>query len=174
MTDREPTTTRNLDIYGSGELTWAAARDAVKQALPKMETPVFLGTARPDGRPHAAGVGALWYEGDVYFTSGPGTRKSRNLAANPACTLSIRAPGVDMVLEGEAVRVTDPDVLEPVAAGYREGGWPARVDGDALTAPYSAQSAGPPPWHLYRFTIRTAVGVATAEPFGASRWTFDT
>ncbi|TDB86495.1 pyridoxamine 5'-phosphate oxidase family protein [Actinomadura sp. 7K534] len=173
MTDREPAQTRNLDIYGNGVLTWDTARAALREALPKPETPVFLGTVRPDGRPHAAGVGALWHDGDLYFTSGPGTRKSRDLAANPACTLSVRAPGVDLVLEGEAVRVTDPAVLEPVAAGFREGGWPARVDGGALTAPYSAQSAGPPPWHLYRLTFRTAAGVATAEPFGASRWRFD-
>nr|MBA3644450.1 pyridoxamine 5'-phosphate oxidase family protein [Chloroflexia bacterium] len=39
--------------------------------------------------------------------------------------------------------------------------------------PYSAPSAGPPPWHLYRFTLHTAFGVATAEPSGATRWRFD-
>ncbi|MFD0905833.1 pyridoxamine 5'-phosphate oxidase family protein [Actinomadura sediminis] len=172
MTEREPVETADLDIYGGGPLEWRTARDALVAALPKMETPVFLGTVRPDGRPHAAGVGALWHDGEVYFTSGPGTRKSRNLAANPACTLSVRVPGADLVLEGVAERVTDAAVLEPVAAGYRDGGWPARVDGDALTAPFSAQSAGPPPWHVYRLRLRTAFGVATAEPFGASRWRF--
>ncbi|TYK45038.1 pyridoxamine 5'-phosphate oxidase family protein [Actinomadura decatromicini] len=172
MTVREPVEARNLDIYGGGELVWDTVRDALTAALPKMETPVFLGTVRPDGRPHSAGVGALWYDGDLYFTSGPGTRKSRDLAANPACTLSVRTAIADVVLEGEARRVTDPAVLEPVAAGYREGGWPAQVDGDAFTAPFSAQSAGPPPWHLYRFTVRTAVAVGITEPFGATRWTF--
>ncbi|QFG19837.1 pyridoxamine 5'-phosphate oxidase family protein [Actinomadura sp. WMMB 499] len=173
MTEREPVETLDLDIYDGGPLEWGTARAALVEGLPKMETPVFLGTVRPDGRPHAAGVGAQWYDGDLYFTSGPGTRKARNLAANPACTLSIRVPGVDLVLEGEAERVTDPAVLEPVAAGYRDGGWPARVDGDALTAPFSAQSAGPPPWLVYRLRVRTAFGVATAEPFGASRWRFE-
>jgi hypothetical protein len=48
----------------------------------------------------------------------------------------------------------------------------AEVDGDAITAPYSAQSAGPPPWHLYRLRFRTAFGVALREPYGASRWRF--
>lgn len=172
MTDRDPVEATDLDIYDSGPLEWGTARDTLVAGLPKMETPVFLGTARPDGRPHAAGVGALWHDGDVYFTSGPGTRKARNLAANPACTLSVRVPGVDLVLDGEAVRVTDPAVLATAAAGYREGGWPAEVDGDALTAPFSAQSAGPPPWHLYRFRFHTVVGVGTAEPFGATRWRF--
>jgi hypothetical protein len=46
-------------------------------------------------------------------------------------------------------------------------------NGDALTAPYSAQSAGPGPWHLYRLRIRTCFGVDTRAPHGASRWNFD-
>ena len=28
------------------------------------------------------------------------------------------------------------------------------------------------PWHVYRLTLHTAVGVATAEPHGATRWDF--
>jgi len=43
---------------------------------------VFLATTRPDGNPLAAGVGVGWHEGDLYFNSGPGTRKARNLAAD--------------------------------------------------------------------------------------------
>ena len=68
--------------------------------------------------------------------------------------------------------MTDPETLERVAAGYRAGGWPAQVDGDAFTAPFNAPSAGPPPWHAYRFTFHTVVGVATTEPYGATRWCF--
>jgi len=49
----------------------------------------------------------------------------------------------------------------------------SQVEGDAFTAPYSAPSAGPPPWHLYRFTFHTAFGVASEEPRGATRWRFD-
>ena len=52
------------------------------------------------------------------------------------------------------------------------GGWPVEVAGDAFTAPFSAPSAGPPPWQLDRFTFHTAFGVATAEPYGATRWRF--
>jgi hypothetical protein len=80
--------------------------------------------------------------------------------------------GIDLVLEGEASRVTDQATLAQVAARYRAGGWPAKVEGDAFTVPYSAPSAGPPLWHLYRFTFHTAFGVASAEPFGATRWRF--
>jgi hypothetical protein len=41
-----------------------------------------------------------------------------------------------------------------------------------ITAPYSAPTAGPPPWDLYRFRFHTAFGLATAEPFGGTRWRF--
>ena len=81
--------------------------------------------------------------------------------------------GLDLVLEGEAHRVTDAPALERIAQLYRESGWPVGVEGDAFTAPYSATSAGPPPWYLYRITFDTAFGVATAEPNGATRWRFE-
>jgi hypothetical protein len=173
MTDREPTATTNLDRYGSPALPWSRPHDLLAAASAGPETPFFLGTVRPDGRPHAASVGAAWHDGDLYFTSGPGTRKSRNLAANPACTISVRLEGIDLVLEGTAARITDRPTLEQLAALYSAGGWPAEVEGDAFTAPYSAPSAGPPPWQLYRFTFHTAFGVTTAEPYGATRWRFD-
>lgn len=169
MPDRAPTDVTNLDRYGHAELPWSRAHDRLgSPSLPE----VFLGTSRPDGRPHAAPVGALWYDGDLYFTSGPGTRKSRNLAENPACTMSMSLEGIDLVMEGKAVRVTDGPALERLAGLYRGQGWPAEVAGDAFTAPYSAPSAGPPPWRLYRFTFHTVFGIATAEPHGATRWRF--
>jgi len=132
----------------------------------------FLSTVRPDGRPHSAGVGAVWVNGTLHFTSGPSTLKSRNMAANLACSISVRLRGVDVVLEGEAQRVTGAPTLEQLVAVYRAGGWPASAEGDALTAPYSAPSAAPPPWHLYRLRLSTAVGVARTEPYGATRWDF--
>jgi hypothetical protein len=172
MSDREPTQVTNLDRYGNAALPWSRSRDQLVTGTPKPEITFFLCTVGPDGRPHSAGVGAAWFDGDLYFTSGPGTRKSRHLAANPACTFSVRLGDIDLVLDGEAERVTDRPTLERVVALYRDGGWPAEVEGDAFTAPFSAPSAGPPPWHLYRFRFHTAVGVATAEPYGATRWRF--
>jgi hypothetical protein len=170
MTDREPAETTNLDRYGHASLPWSRVRDAL--AVPSRTDRFFLGTVGADGRPHAAGVGALWFDGDLYVVSGPATRKSRNLAANPACTISAALPGIDLVFEGTAAWVTDGPTLERLAAQYRAQGWPAQVEGDALTAPYSAPSAGPPPWHLYRHTFHTVTGVATEEPSGATRWRF--
>jgi hypothetical protein len=168
----EPISTRNLDRYGSPELPWSRPRDILAADTPGVDLTFFVATVRPDGRPHSAGVGATWVDGDLYFTSGPGTLKSRNLATNPACSVSVRLRQIDLVLEGEAHRVTDGSTLERLAAVYRTGGWPAAVEGDALTAPYSAPSAGPAPWYLYRLTLHTAVGVASAEPYGATRWDF--
>jgi Pyridoxamine 5'-phosphate oxidase len=172
MSQREPTAVTNLDRYGNQALPWARARDALTGGSPSPDATFFLGTVGPDGMPHAAGVGAIWHDGDLYFPSGPALRKSRDLAARPACTLSVRLAGIDLVLEGTAARVTDAPTLETIAARYREVGWPAEVEGDALTATFSAPSAGPPPWHLYRFTPAVVTGVATAEPQGATRWTF--
>ncbi|WP_329072266.1 pyridoxamine 5'-phosphate oxidase family protein [Amycolatopsis sp. NBC_01480] len=166
----EPYATKNLDQSGSAELPWSRALDAIVQQWPTAEVTFFLSTVSPGGRPHSAGVGAAWVDGALYFTSGPDVRKSRHLAENPACSVSVRLPGIDVVLEGEAHRTTDAETLEKVAAAYRESGWPATVIGDGFTAPFTAPSAGPAPWHLYRLTARTAFGVATAEPQGATRW----
>lgn len=172
MTDREPAEVTNLDRYGNPPLPWSRPRKLLAVGSLGPGTTSFLGTSTRQGRPHAAGIGTVWHDGDLYFSSGPATRKSRDLSANPACTISMRLEGIDLVFDGSAARVTDRRTLEQVAAVYRSGGWPAEVEGDAFTAPYSAPSAGPPPWHLYRFTFHTAVGVATAEPYGATRWRF--
>ena len=173
MTDQAPVETTNLDRYGNPALPWSRARDLLARPTHGPELTFFLGTVRPDGRPHTTGVGPVWLDGDLYFTGGPSTRKSRNLAANPACTISVRLEGIDLVLEGEAHRVTDKSTLERAVQIFREGGWPAEVEGDAFTAPFSAPSAGAPPWYLYRFTFDTAFGVATKEPNGGTRWRFE-
>jgi len=171
MTERAPIDVKNLDQYANAPLAWSRARDLLAANPPEPGT-YFLGTVGPDGRPHAAGTGALWHDGDIYVVSGPGTRKSRNLAANPACTVVVSLEGMDLTFEGEATRVTDAPTLEALAGRYREVGWPVDVAGDAFTAPYTAPSGGPPPWHLYRVTYHTAFGVASAEPHGATRWRF--
>jgi hypothetical protein len=172
MPERTPADVTNLDRYGNAPLPWSRPRDLLAGSVPGPEVAMFLSTTRPDGRPHTAGIGALWHDGVLYFTSNPNTRKSRDLAANPACTIATRLPGIDLVFEGKAARTTDPALLEAVSALFREGGWPAQVEGDAITAPFSAPSAGPPPWHLYRCAYLSVVGVATEEPHGATRWRF--
>ncbi len=162
---------KNLDIYGNEPLPWSRV-EAALEAIEPMTT-WWLSTTCPDGRPHCTGVGAKWLEGPIYFTSGAGARKSRNLAENPNCVISVSLPGLDLVIEGSAARVTDQATLERIAASYATDGWPVTVTDDAFTAPFSAPSAGPPPWDLYAITPETAFLVATAEPYGATRWRFD-
>jgi hypothetical protein len=88
--------------------------------------------------------------------------------------VSVSLDGLDVVVEGAAHKVTDPSMLERVANLYASRGWPARVSDGAITAEYSAPSAGRGPWDLYELTPTAAVGVATKEPHGATRWRFDT
>ncbi len=172
MTERDPIETINLDRYGNEALPWSRPRDLLAGIDPTADLTWFLGTTGPDGRPHAAGVGATWHDGGLYFVSGDATRKSRNLARNPAASISVRLTGMDMVFEGTAVRVSDRPTLDALAKKYNDGGWPATVEGDALTAPFSAPSAGAPPWQLYRLRYDTVYGVAGAEPHGATKWRF--
>jgi hypothetical protein len=164
--------TRNLDQYGNAPLQWSQAEDLLAAESAAKDVPFFLNTVRPDGRPHSVGIGAVWFEDALHFVSGPGTRKSRNLAENPACTVSVRLTGMDLVLEGDAHRVTDESTLDRIAARYRAAGWPAEREGQAFTAPYTAPSGGPPPWYVYRISLRAAHAVASVEPGGATRWTF--
>lgn len=71
---------KNLDIYGSEPLAWSRILAQLERT--DYRATHWLATAWPDGRPHIAGVGAMWDGGRFYFTSGPGTRKSQNLAKN--------------------------------------------------------------------------------------------
>ena len=173
--------TNLADLYQLPLLDWSAIRAGLEAGLsqapgtggPDRHT-CWLATINPDGSPHVTGVGALWADGCFWFETGQGTRKARNLARDPRCTLSVAARAFDLVVEGDAALVTDPATVRRMAARWAAGGWPARVDdsGSALTADFSAPSAGPPPWHVYRLALRAATAVATAPPGGATRWRF--
>jgi hypothetical protein len=178
MTTREPTQQVTIDSFDLDPIPWSRPRAQLVAGSSGEGSgggtgPTYwLSTVGPDGRPHATAVGAIWADERVYFTSGPGTRKSRNLAADPRCVITVSLDDIDLVIQGSARRVTGSAALEKVAALYRDQGWPAEVSGDAFTAPYSAPSAGPAPWYLYEVEPVTAFGVATTEPGGAMRWRF--
>lgn len=163
---------KNLaELYALDPIPWSVALEALESAESQTQTP-FLATTRPDGRPHVAALGALWDNGNVYFVSGAGTRKSRNLAKNPNCVIAMSLKGIDLVIEGTAARVTDDATLRRLAKRYADQGWPATVKDGAFTHEYSAPSAGPPPWGLYAVRPTTIFGVLTREPGGATRWRF--
>ena len=85
----------NLDIYGHPPIPWSRAEQQLEATEGKMDAHFFLATVRPDGRPHVAGIGAVWLDGKFYIVSGPGTRKSRNLAENPNCVISVGLPSIE-------------------------------------------------------------------------------
>jgi len=177
MTEQQPTTIRNLDGHGAPTIEWSRLQETLAGDItqaPETGGPDrhthWLATINPDGTPHVMPVGVFHLDGAMYFTSGPGTRKSKNLARDARCVLTLATHPFDVVSEGEAQRVTDQDGLEMVAADANKGGWPARVEGDALTAEFSAPAAGPPPWHVYRVVPTTVFALGTAEPFGATRF----
>ena len=173
---------RNLaDIYDLPLLDWSAVRARLDEGLsqvpgtggPNRHT-CWLVTVNRDGSPHVTGVGALWVDGSFCFETGEHTRKGRNLARDPRCALSVATQDFDLVVDGEARMVTDRATVAAMAERWADEGWPARVDesGEALTADYSAPSAGRPPWRVYRLAARRATALATVEPGGATRWNF--
>jgi hypothetical protein len=175
--------TRNLaELYDAPPMDWDEVRqrlDAGHEQVPGREDgpgrhTTWLTTVNRDGSPHVTPIGAVWVDGAYWFPTGPETRKGRNLARDPRCALSISVREFDLTIEGRAGQVTDPSTVARLARVWAEGGWPCEVDdsGTALTAPYSAQSAGPPPWHVYRVDADSAFAVQTVEPHGATRWVF--
>jgi Pyridoxamine 5'-phosphate oxidase len=168
---------RNLDGYGTPPIAWERVRDVLAADTtqvpgtggPDRHTP-WLTTINPDGSPHVTPVGFVKVDGVWYFNSGRGTRKSRNIATDPRCVVSVATHPFDLVIEGSAVRVSDAAELQAVANAFAEQGWPAQVEGDGLTAEYSAPSAGPPPWHVYRIEPVTVFAFGTAEPYGATKF----
>src|SRR5947209_636859 len=123
------------DIYGSPLLDWeelsarlaAGLTQAPGSGGPNRHT-CWLATINADGSPHVTGVGALWVDDGFWFETGDRTRKARNLARDPRCTLSVAAQEFDLVLDGEAHKVTDPAKVAAMAERWAAGGWPARVD----------------------------------------------
>ncbi len=164
---------QNLDIYGHDPIPWTRALKQLETQHSEEGRTCWLATAGPDGKPHIAALGAVWVDDRFYFVSGPRTRKSRNLADNASCAISVSLGDIDVVVEGPARVVTDMPTLERVANLYASLGWPAHASDGAIAAEYSAPSAGRGPWNLYVVAPTAAVGVATKEPHGATRWHFD-
>ena len=134
----------------------------------------WLATINDDGSAHLTAVGALWVDSRFWFQTGNETRKSRNLARDPRCSIATSVQDADVVVEGDAVLVTEPEALTRIAKAWADDGWPAEPDpsGSGITAPFNAPSQGPPPWNVYRLQPRSATVVSSAEPGGLTRFRF--
>jgi nitroimidazol reductase NimA-like FMN-containing flavoprotein (pyridoxamine 5'-phosphate oxidase superfamily) len=88
----------------------------------------WLSTVRADGRPHATPVVAVWHDGALHFSTADTEQKAINLRANPHVILTTGCnqwkEGLDVVVEGDAMRVTSQDTLERLALV-----WATRWDG---------------------------------------------
>jgi hypothetical protein len=134
----------------------------------------WLATVNEDGSPHVTPVGAVWLDDAFWFQTGSETRKARNVASDPRCSVSVSIRDADVVVEGEATRVTDPATVARLAKAWADSGWPAEPDesGAGITAPFNAPALGPPPWYVYRIQPRSAVVVLGIEPGGLTRFKF--
>jgi hypothetical protein len=132
----------------------------------------WVSTVRADGRPHVTPVVAVWMDGALYFTSGPGEQKSRNLAANRHCAVTTGCntwnEGFDIVLHGEAVITRDLPLLRHVAGAFLAkygSDWGFEVADDGTFGGHGVL--------VYQLIPAQALGFGK-DPFSHTRWDFDT
>ncbi|MET7893494.1 pyridoxamine 5'-phosphate oxidase family protein [Streptomyces mirabilis] len=149
---QEPHT--DLDArYSSPGATAPPWAEAVSR-LAKAEI-FWLSTVRPDGRPHVTPLMSVWLNGALHFATGARERKGLNLAANPHVVLTTGTnaygEGPDLVVEGDAVRITDEKRLAELAAAWEAKYGPewrfevrsgAFDSATAAAAPPSTEEAG--------------------------------
>jgi hypothetical protein len=148
-----------ISTGSDGMLSW----DRVGERMASSRN-YWIGTTRPDGRPHAAPVWGVWFDGAFYFGTDRRSRKARNLTANPEIVVHLESGDDCVILEGVAEEVNDPSLRRRVSEAYA-----AKYEIDAIG---DAGDSVPP---LY--TVRPHVAFAWLEsnfPMTATRWRFDT
>jgi PPOX class probable F420-dependent enzyme len=79
----------------------------------------WICTTRPDGRPHAMPVWGVWLDDTLWFSTGEGSVKARNLAADPQLVVHLESGDDAVILEGTAERPSlDADGHGRVVAAY--------------------------------------------------------
>ena len=120
-----PVTT--LDLRYSHPDAVATGWDQTCRVLEEAQV-FWISTVRADGRPHVTPCAAVWQGGVLYFDTGATQQKAINLRSNPHVVLTTGCNhwdrGLDVVVEGQAVRVSDDDLLKHLA-----GVWATRWDG---------------------------------------------
>jgi general stress protein 26 len=168
MVATEPQT--DLDPrYGEPEATATGWADAARE-LAAAELS-WLSTVRPDGRPHVTPLLTVWRDGALHFCTGADERKARNLATNPHVVLTTGRNalkgGLDLVVEGTAVRVRDTGRLRELAEVWEQkygSDWHFEVQDDT----FDGQGG---PAYVYRVEPVTAFGFGK-DPYSQTRWRF--
>jgi len=117
-------TTGKIDPrYGNASAT-APAWEAIERLVTEAQL-YWIITVRTDGRPHAVPLVGVWQDGAFAFCTGAEEQKQRNLDANPHVAVTTGSTGAngwdsgkDVVVEGTAVRVTDAEALQRLAAAW--------------------------------------------------------
>ena len=101
----------------AGATSWADTEAALERA-----ELYWITTVRADGRPHVTPLIGVWHDGALHFCTGIGEQKARNLEHNAQVALTTGSnawdSGLDVVVEGAAVRITDPGALQQIADAY--------------------------------------------------------
>jgi len=136
----------------------------------------WVSTVRADGRPHVTPVVAVWHDGAIWFSTGAEEQKFANLRANPHVVLTTGCSswdrGVDVVVEGDAVQVTDEVVLRDVAAAFTarwDGRWQFAVRDGAFGDP---GDDAPGQAQVFRVGPAKVFAHAKGDPFGATTYRF--
>jgi nitroimidazol reductase NimA-like FMN-containing flavoprotein (pyridoxamine 5'-phosphate oxidase superfamily) len=94
----------------------------------------WITTVRVDGRPHVSPLVAVWLDDAIHFSTGAAEQKAINLRGNPHVILTTGCNqwdrGLDVVVEGDAVEVTDDGTLQRLADAWRtkwDGRWEFQV-----------------------------------------------
>lgn len=139
----------------------------------------WLSTVRPDGRPHVATLLAVWLDGAMHICTGVTERKAKNLAGNPRVVLTTGCntqTGLDVVVEGKAVPLTDDATLQRLAdawvAKYGED-WRYTVrDGAFYHGEGSVREEAATRAFVYEIAPVTVFGFSKGDVFAQTRWRF--
>lgn len=112
MTVTTPTSEETIRPEDTRPIAWD---DAAKRLAAGT---FWMATVRPDGHPHVRPILAVGIDGTQHVVASTSSRKWANLTRKSNCSISAETPGLDLVVEGEAVRVTDETALRRVANAY--------------------------------------------------------
>jgi general stress protein 26 len=127
-----------IDMRFSDPAATATTWDETRRALEAAEI-FWISTVRADGRPHVTPLVAVWLDGAIHFSTGGAEQKAINLKSNQHVVLMTGCnrwdEGLDIVVEGDAVRLTDNKMLERLAQEWAtkwDGRWQYEVHSGAF------------------------------------------
>ena len=152
----------------------ATAWEETRSALEEAEL-FWLSTVRTDGRPHVTPVVAAWAERAIWFSTGAGEQKFANLQANPHVVMTTGCNrwdgGLDVVVEGEAVQITDDVVLRRIAGAFAAK-WDGRWRWTARDGAFRDADSDGGEAMVFSVTPVKVFAHAKGDPFGETRHRF--